>query len=123
MGLLPLTEFPYDGLILYNRFHHAHSLPGQDADEILEDLVCGGGLIADELFAVFNDESEGSDESHAVDGSERTVESAGSKQFMKPLKLSRAARVREEIKVREEMKVIQALKARGVLELIHTLNS
>ena len=107
MIVLPLTEFPNDGLTLYHKCHHAHSWHGQDAAEIHGILLCGGGLIGEELFADFNDESEGSDESYRVDGSDGTAESAGSKEFMKPLKLSGAARVRG------VMKVMQSPKSKG----------
>ena len=50
VGVLPLTEFAYDGLILYNKCHDAHSWLGHDAAEIREVLSTSGGSIAEELL-------------------------------------------------------------------------
>ena len=66
MGVLPLTVFAYDGLILYNKGHDAHSWPGHDAAEIREVFSTSGGSIAEGLFAGFNDENEGNERSDGI---------------------------------------------------------
>ena len=66
MVMLPLTEFAYDGLKLYNRCHDAHSWSGHDAAEIREVFSTSGGSIAEELFAGFNDEHEGNERSNGI---------------------------------------------------------
>ena len=66
MDVLPLTEFAYDGLILHNKGHDAHSWPGHDAAEIREVFLTSGGSIAEELFAGFNDENEGNERNDGI---------------------------------------------------------
>ena len=46
-------------MILYSKYQHNYSWHGQDTFEIHEVLTTGGGWIAAELSAGFDDESEG----------------------------------------------------------------